>query len=109
MNTNPAHVIIHAVTTRAKADLKASTIVRYSGTYAGTTPPLGVVLFDCKEGDLASVGVKGQYQVQLAPGVTVAPGDPIAINAQGQGIAGTAETKVATVFEFVPTLATIIL
>jgi len=109
MNTNPAHVIIQAATIRAKAELKASTLVRYSGTYAGATPFLGVVLFDCKQDDLASVGVKGQYQIQVAPGVTLSPGDPIAVNAQGQGIAGTPETKVATVFEFVPTLATIIL
>jgi hypothetical protein len=109
MNTNPAHVIIQATTVRAKANLKAATLVRYASIPGGTTPVLGVVLFDCKEGDLASVGVKGQYQVQVAPGVTLAPGDPMALNAQGQGIAGTPETKVATVFEFVPTLATIIL
>lgn len=111
MNTNPAHVIIQAATIRAKADLEAATIVRFNATAGGTvpSPSLGVVLFDCKNGDLASVGVKGQYQVQVAPGVTLAPGDNLTTNAQGQGIAGTPENKVATVFEFVPTLATIII
>lgn len=104
---NPVHVITMAVTIRATEEVKTGTFVRYTGGYTGTTPILGVVLMDAKVGELASVGVKGLYQVKLAPGATFAPGDPLAVNATGQGVTGA--TGIATVLEYVPQLATVIL
>lgn len=104
---NPVHVITLATTIRATADIKEGTFVRYSGGYTGTTPVLGVVLMDAKVGELASVGVKGLFQVKLASGATFAPGDPLDINASGLGITGA--TGIATVLEYVPQLATVIL
>ena len=105
MNTL-VHIITLALTVRATAELKAGTFVRYSGGYSGTTPILGVVIMDTKVGELASVGVRGLYQVKVAAGSTFAVGDPLAVNAAGLGIVGAGSMSV---FEFTPTLATVIL
>lgn len=113
---NPVHVITLAVTIRATAALKTGTFVRYSGGYTGTAPMLGVVLMDAEAGQLASVGVRGLYQVKVATGVTFAPGDKLAIDANGVGVTPAAATTttaenpgIISVLEYVPQLATVII
>lgn len=104
---NPVHVINLAVTVRAAVDLKAGTFVRYPGNYSTTAALLGVVLADAKAGELASVGVKGLFQVARAASTTFAVGDEVSINATGQ--AATGGTAVARAFEVTPNLITVIL
>lgn len=102
-----AHIILMAVTIRATADLTAGTLVRYTGDYNTAKPVLGMVLADCKSGELASIGVKGQFQVKIAASQAFAAGDPLALNSAGLGITGS--TGIAFVTESTPTSATIIL
>lgn len=102
------HIINLALTVRAAVDLTEGTIVRYTANYDTTKPVLGVVLADVKAGELASIGVKGIYQIKVNTGATFAPGDPIAANSTGLGITGSTGAF-ATVLESSPTMATIIL
>lgn len=103
----PVHIILMALTIRAKVKLTAGTVIRYTGNYLATAPVLGVVLADAEAGELASIGTKGLYHIKVAPSQTFAVGDPVALNAAGQAITGA--TGVAYVFESQPSSVAIIL
>ncbi len=83
------------VTVKATANLTANSVCRFSGGYSGTTPYLGVVLFDTNSGDLASVACLGVGEVKLATGETVAVGEVMGVNASGLGVANASANKVA--------------